>query len=383
MSYWMPSRKRLKPFDTMLLGTIAAILLFGLVMVHSSSSYFAIRRYDTQFYFLFKQIGFVGIGTVAMLGLAYFDYNKYRKLVYPMLLILAILLIAVLFTDGIKGASRWIKIGGFGLQPSEFAKLVLVIYMAHSLSRPGRKMDTFLSGFLNHLFVPMLIIGLIFIEPDFGTSFLIFILIMTMLFVGGSRMRYLIGTALVAAPAITLAIVLFPYRLKRVKHFLDSMTLWGPDMDYTLMSYHIRESMISIGSGGFNGWGLGNGPMKMYFLPEAHTDFIFSTLAQELGFVGSLALFLAFTILIIQGYRIAINCKDVFGTYLAFGITTLLAFQFLINMGGVTGLLPPKGITLPLISYGGSSLIVCMASLGILINVQRQSADGRNSWGSQ
>lgn len=384
----MPPIQRLKQTDPLLLGTIICILLIGLVMVHSSSAYLAIRKFSDQLYFIKKQLLFAGIGCVIMYGLSRLNYTHYRKLIYPALPILFVLLVGVFFMESSKGAARWIKFGDFSLQPSEFVKLGMVIYLAHSLTRPGRRMDTFMSGFFNHLIVPMLFILMIYFEKDLGTSVLLLLVILAMLFIGGSRLIYILGTFAVAAPFLALAILTQEYRLKRVKSFLQSLTDWSLDPiknwnpeDPNGISYNIRESLISIGSGGQEGWGLGNGSMKMYYLPETHTDFIMSSFSQEFGFFGSCAVFLLFTALVMMGYRIAMKCTDEFGRLLAFGITTLIGVQFLVNIGGVLGMLPMKGTTLPLISYGGSSLLATLAALGILINIQRRSSDGRNQMG--
>jgi len=389
-SYRMPPIERVRQADPLLVGIIICLLLIGLVMVHSSSAYLALDEHKNQLYYIRKQLIFAALGCIVMYGLSRLNYANYRKLIYPALPMLFAALVGVFFMSASKGATRWIKFTDFSIQPSEFVKVGLVIYLAHSLTRPGRRMDTFMSGFLNHLIIPMIFILMIFFEKDLGTSVLLLMVILAMLFVGGARMIYIFSTLLVAAPFLALAVLTHDYRIQRIKSFLNSLTDWSlrPILEWNpenpdSISYNIRESMISIGSGGREGWGLGNGTMKMFYLPETHTDFIMSSFSQEFGFIGSCAVFLLFTLLIMMGYRVAINCRDEFGRLLAFGITTLIGMQFLVNIGGVLGMLPMKGMTLPLISYGGSSLLATLAALGILINIQRRSGDLRNRMGDR
>ncbi len=370
-----------RPADNILLATALMLLGLGLVMVLSSSAFFARKHIDNQFFFFLRQLLFAGIGLVGLVVASRFNYQNYRRLVYPLLFFTLALLTLVLIPGvgkEVLGARRWLMIGPVTVQPSELAKLTLIIYLSYSLSKRREIAEGFMTGFFNHLIVPMIVLCLILVAPDFGTMFLLLAVTLLMLFVGGSPLRYLIGTMLALTPLLALMVVIFPHSLYRLKAFLNQLAFLGSQQDYRLLCYQVRESIISFGSGGLWGLGLGEGTMKMFFLPQAHSDFILATYGQELGFAGTIGLFALLGILIIRGYLIALRVPDTFGCFLAFGLTTLIAIQFSMNAGVVLGLLPPKGIALPFISYGGSALVANLLAIGILLNISRYTVRGSN-----
>ncbi len=376
-----------RQIDLILLAVTLLLLAIGLVMVFSSSAFFAERRIGDEFFFFYRQLAFVVGGFVVLFITSHINYKNYEKLIYPMLAVLLIMLIAVLIPGVgrlIGGARRWIPIGSFHLQPSELAKLILIMYVAYSVSKQKERNKTFVSGFLNHLLIPIGMLALILIEPDFGTTALMLLAIIAMLFVSGSPMRYLLVAGAVLLPLISSMMLIFPHALGRLTAFMNQiLTILGEKEDYTLLCYQVRESLISFGSGRFFGEGLGKGTMKMFFLPQAHSDFILATLGQELGFFGVALLLFLFAVLAIRGYQISLRVPDTFGCYLAFGLTTLLSLQFLFNSGVVLGVLPPKGLALPFISYGGSALLSTLAAVGILLNISRYTVNYSNFRGGR
>ena len=263
----------------------------------------------------------------------------------------------------VDGAVRWFRIAGISVQPSELAKIALVIYLAYSLAKKQYAMRLFSIGFLPHLCVAGLIGALVLKQPDLGTTAILIAVTLLMLFVAGTRVSYIAIALMAAAPLVYHQIVGTPWRLRRVLAFLDP---WAYRHD---AGYQISESLISVGSGGLTGLGLGAGKQKLFFLPAAHTDFIFAITGEELGLVGILSVVLLFIVLCARGVRAARDARDLFGRYLAFGITTTFALQALLHMGVVLGLVPTKGITLPLFSSGGSSLITNLFAIGLLLNV--------------
>lgn len=367
--------------DALLLMCVIVLSACGLVMVYSASAVYAQAKTGDSMYFFKHQLVNLALGLAALIAAYRFGYQRLVRYAYPLLLFCILLLIAVL-VPGIGsragGSSRWIKIGGFGFQPGELAKVAFVIYLACSLTRKRARIKAFGKGFLPHLMVSGVLILLLLGQPDFGTATVLTLLLFFMLFVAGTRVSYIVAAALLAMPMAYGLIAGSAYRMRRLLAFLDP---WAHRQD---IGYQISESLMSFGSGGLFGMGLGEGKHKLFFLPAAHTDFIYSIVGEELGIVGALVLMIVFAIVIWRGMRIALHASDLFGSYLAFGLTMLLGLQTLINMGVVTGLLPTKGLTLPFFSYGGSSLICTLLSVGILLNIStsgtREVPDAKVTW---
>jgi cell division protein FtsW len=374
----------LRQIDRPLLMVTLLLMSFGLVMVFSSSAFFAQKHTGDQYFFFLRQTGFAAVGLIVMWVVSRFNFQNYKKkeVVYFLYGLSVVMLAAVLIPgvgQVVLGARRWIGIGPFHMQPSEFAKLVLIIYLAYSLTRQRERSTGILYGFLIHLILPSIALILILAEPDFGTFLLVGLVIFLMMFVAGSPIKYPMIALIVLAPAMLVMMKVFPHSMGRMQMWKDQLLFLGSEQDYNLLCYQVRESIISVGSGRLFGLGLGEGTLKMFFLPQAHSDFILATIAQELGFARVLVLFLAFGFMIVRGYQIAFRVPDTFGCFLAFGITSLLMAQFLINTGVVLGLLPPKGIALPFVSYGGSSLIINLMAIGVLLNISRFTVGSGNA----
>ncbi|MFN3467131.1 MAG: putative lipid II flippase FtsW, partial [Candidatus Brocadiales bacterium] len=352
----------------MTLVLTGCLLGIGVVMVYSSDWVSSIGlRGDSSA--LLKHMIALGMGAGAMTGLACFDYRRLESLWYVWLA-LAVSGLALVLIPGIgtlqNGARRWIRLGPMiGFQPSEFAKLVLVVFMASWASRYQGRMHEFLRGFLLPLLVVMALAVLTVLEPDFGTAGFIAALGMMLLIAAGSRWVYVGATALALVPILLLLIHQAAYRKARILSFLD------PWNDASGAGYHIIQSWIALGSGGPLGDGLGKGYQKLFFLPECSGDFIFATLGEELGFAGTFSVVLLFALLAWQGLRVALRASEPFGQVLALGLTLMLCYQAAFNMAVVLGCVPTKGIPLPFISSGGSSLLLSMAAVGLLLNVSR------------
>jgi cell division protein FtsW len=357
------------PWPTVILVVTLVLVAAGLVMVYSASMISAMKRFGDPAFFFKRQALFAALGLVVMLAAANLPLRLIRRLTVPMLLFAFVGLVLCLTPLGttVKGASRWISLGSFNLQPSEMAKLAIIFYVAQSMGRKVEKIKSFTIGFLPHLMVAGVFAFLCVKEPDLGAAVMIMLLCFVMLFIGGTRLGYLLGSVLAFIPALYVAIVTSPYRMKRLISFMY------PQKDALGLNYQINESLISIGSGGILGKGIGEGKQKLFFLPDSHTDFIASIIGEELGFVGMALIVLAFGALLYAGLKIALRCKNLYGLYLASGITLFLGFQVVINLGVVLGLLPTKGMTLPFLSYGGSSLLSNLFAVGVLLAVGRQA----------
>jgi cell division protein FtsW len=356
------------PPDTVLLWAVLALTGIGLVMIYSASAVSARQRLGDDFFYLKRQMIAALVGVGAMLFALRLGYRRLQALAYPLLLLGFIALCVVLVPgigQSIGGARRWIRFPGASLQPAELAKLSFVVYLAYSLSKKREKVRVFSIGFLPHCLVALLFMGLCLLEPDFGSAVEIALLLFAMLFAGGARISWLVGSLLAAAPFVYLAIARSPYRKRRILAFLDP---WSHRHD---IGYQIAESLISIGSGGLFGLGLGDGRQKLYFLPEAHTDFIFSIIGEELGLFGSALVISLYAIVLWRGFRAALNATEAFGSYLALGLTSLIGFGALVNLGVAMGALPTKGLTLPFISYGGTSLVGSLFAAGILLSISQ------------
>ncbi len=361
-------------YDPLLLGAVLALVGFGLVMVYSASAITAQDRLGDSFYFLKRQAIAAGLGLVAMAVAMRLGYRRMARLAYPLLFLSVILLVVVLLPGVgtvVGGAKRWLRVPGLSLQPAEVAKVAWVIYLAYSLAKKREKVRSFSVGFVPHLGVAALLVALCMAEPDFGSSVALLFLMFVMLFAAGAKLSYLLGAVLAAIPFAWAAIASSPYRMKRITAFLD------PWANRQGSGYQVAESLMSIGSGGVTGLGLGDGRQKLFYLPEAHTDFIFSIIGEELGLIGVALLMALYGVIVWRGVRAALGAAEPFGTYLGLGLTSLVAFQALVNMAVAMGLVPTKGLTLPFISYGGSSLVMLMGAAGLLLSISGTVEGGK------
>jgi len=356
-------------FDRVLAATVLCLVAFGLVMIYSASHVQALRQFGSSTYFLSRQVLFAGLGVAAMIALSYVPFPLYRTFTYPILALGLVGLIAVVGGAGttIRGATRWIALGPVNLEPSELAKIAVVIWLCYSVAKKRDLVRSFSVGFVPHMLLAGLTAFLCLLQPDFGSAMIIAFMTFAILFVAGARISYLIGSLFVAVPVVYQVIAGSAYRSARILTFLD------PWKDRLRTGYQLVESQIGFGAGGVLGQGIGEGRQKLLFLPDAHNDFISAIVGEELGLVGVLALLAAFGLLLARGYAIARRCRDTFGSFLAFGLTTLIGLQAIVNVGVAMGALPTKGLALPFVSYGGSSLLVHMASAGILLNISRSA----------
>jgi cell division protein FtsW len=350
------------------LGATLALLALGTITVYSASAIPAQRKMGYGEYFLFRHLASIAVGAIALYVGARVDFAHWRKLAYPGLLVALLLLVAVLLVGSrVSGATRWFRVGPLSFQPSDGAKIALLWYLAHTLSKKADKVRLFSVGFLPPLCVAGVMVALVLREPDLGTAALLGGTALAMLFVAGAKIPYLLLAVLAAAPVAWHAIVGTPWRLRRMLAFLDP---WQYRQD---VGYQITESLISVGSGGVFGLGLGDGKQKLFFLPEAHTDFIAATVGEELGLVGLAGLVVAFGLLVARGLRAAIGARDAFGTYLAAGISAVFGLQASVNLAVVLGALPTKGLTLPFVSFGGSAMVSSLFLVGMLLNISRRA----------
>ncbi len=355
--------------DPWLFFAAMTLACLGLVMVYSAGVYTARLKYDDWEYFLGRQGVFLGLGTVLMLAVSRVDYRIFRRFSGVFMLVTVLGLIAVLFVGTeVNGARRWIRFPGMNLQPSELAKVALAGFLAAMLARQGERVRRFKAGFLPPLLVASLTMVLVLLERDLGTTLLLGALTMTLLFVAGTRVAYVLAAGMLAAPLVWHQIIDVGYRKGRLLDYLSGE-----------QSYQIQQSLIAVGSGGPWGLGLGAGRQKLGFLPENHTDFILASIAEELGLMGVYAVIALFCLLVWRGLVAARTAPDRFGTYLAVALSALFGFQALINMAVVLDIIPAKGITLPFLSYGGSSLLVSMGAVGILLSISRRPKPWRVS----
>ena len=358
-------------YDLGLLFPVLLLVGMGIVMVYSASSALAIKKFGSGYFFLQKQAMFSLIGIVVLVVFSYIPFRLYRVLVYPVLAAAIAMLVAVVFSGlGVTagGSARWLQLGPVQFQPSELARLALVIYMAYSMSKKGEQLRDFYVGFLPHFLVLGLFTGLLLVQPDFGSIVIFAALTWIMLFVGGCRITHLLSVIVVLAPMAWLFMTHAEYRVKRLMSFMDP---WQYPADE---GYQIVHSLMAFGTGGITGAGIGKGYQKLFYLPEPHTDFIFSVVGEELGLIGVIAVILLYGIMLMRGIRIARHAQDRFGSLLAMGITVTLGLQVCINMGVALGMLPTKGLTLPFLSYGGTSLLINMAAVGIMMNIGARDA---------
>lgn len=355
--------------DYILIAVIFILISFGIIMVFSSSYIMAFKWYGDSYYFFSKQAFSALMATVIFLITMKIDYQYWRKFAIP-ILIISIFLLLVLYIPGvtryIRGARRWIYIGPLPFQPSELAKVALILYIADCLTRKTAKdIGTFIRGILPVFLVTAFIFLLVFAQPDFSTGIVILGCCFIMLFIGGSQITQLFALITLLIPPGIVLLLGEEYRRVRLLSFLN------PWEDPLKSGFHIIQSLLALGSGGLSGVGIAQSRQKFFYLPDQHTDFIFSIIGEELGFIGTAIVIILFLIFLWRGFLIAWKAKDTFGSLLAAGITSLIVFQAVVNISVVTKIIPTTGITLPFISYGGSSLIVNMFCCGILLNISK------------
>jgi cell division protein FtsW len=347
------------------------------VMLYSSSSIIAQERFGDSMYFVKRQIVFALIGIVVLILSKNLPYVLYRRLVYVILGITLLSLVIVLLPHvghRVGGARRWLRFGPISIQPAEFAKLALIIYISYSAAKKKERLRELSVGYVPHLVVSAVFIGLVLMQPDLGTAITFAVLTFVLLFVAGVRLRHLLVTGVAVAPFLVLAIVQKGYRWERFLAFLN------PWRDPSDTSFQLLHSLLALGSGGLLGAGLGSGQQKLFYLPEPHTDFILAVIGEETGIIGVSIVLLLYALLIYKGFKIALRAPERFGTYLAFGLTLIVGLQAFINCAVVMGLMPTKGLPLPFISYGGSSLLTNLFAMGILMNISCYAREYSQGW---
>ncbi len=358
------------PADAILYGTVIALIAFGVVMVYSASAVFAAQTYGNGYFFLIRQGVFALVAIPMMVAIARVDYHLYRPFTYPLLagVVGLMLFVALGFGHTAGGATRWITLGPVHVQPAEMAKVALIFWLAYSLSKKREKIKSFSVGFLPHVLMAGLLMVLCLQQPDFGSAVMIGLLTFILLFTAGARLGYILGAGLCALPIVYALVASSPMRMRRIQSFL------APFENRQGAGYQLSEAFLSFGSGGLSGVGIGDSRQKLFYLPEAHTDFISAIVGEELGLIGLVLLILAFLIVFVRGVRAAFRASDDYGTYLAVGITMFIGMQAFTNLAVAMGMVPTKGLALPFISYGGSSLLVNSAAIGVLLNVSRPRA---------
>ena len=358
----------MKKIDYTLLISIIILSLFGIIMIYSASYVWAEYKYGDPFKFVKNQSIFFIIGLILMIIVIRIDYKKYFKYANKLLVVCFILLVLVLIPGigSVRNGSRsWFGIGSFGIQPSEAAKLGLIIFVSKYLCNNQNSVKDIKRGVLPIIFITLLMFGIIMLQPDFGTGTVLVMSIVGILFVSGVSIKFFLKIGLVGVIGVVGLILIAPYRIKRILSFLN------PWEDPLGSGFQIIQSLYAIGPGGLFGMGFSNSIQKHFYLPEPQTDFIFSIISEEFGFLGVLIISTLFIIIIVSCFKIAIRCNNLFGKYLAFGLTFQLSFQTLLNLMVVIGLIPVTGVTLPFLSYGGSSLLITLFSMGIILSISR------------
>ena len=360
--------RKLQSDKWLFLATLALVCA-GVVMVYSASAVMALDKYQQPYYFVIRQVLWALLGLAVLSLVMRVDYRTYHneQVAWAALAVVGVMLVAVLFARPINGSRRWFGVGGFGIQPSELAKLSAILFTAIVLERRMHRINEVKYSLPPIGLITGLMAGLILLEPDFGTAAALLTVVAAMVVAAGLRYRYLVGLALIALPAAGAVLLSADYRRRRFLAFLN------PEADPLGDGFHILQSLIAVGSGGWFGRGLMGGVQKLFYLPEPHTDFIYAVIAEELGLVGATFVLVCFGVIAWRGLRTAMGAPDRFGAFLALGITTMVVVQALVNVSVVLGMMPTKGIPLPLVSNGGSSLLVNLASIGVLLNISQHT----------
>ncbi len=356
----------------LLIIAVVLLNLFGLIMIYSASNIWSEYKFNDPYKYLKSQGLFLIISYITLFIVSKVPYVEYKKKANVIFLVCVVLLVLVLIpgVGSVRNGSRsWFGIGGFGIQPSEFTKLGLIIFTSKYLSNNSKEIRDIKKGVLPILGILLLIFGLIMLEPDFGTGVVIVMTIVVLLFTSGVKMNFFIKIGVLGLIGVVALIIIAPYRMQRIVSFINP---WNDPLG---SGFQIIQSLYAIGPGGLLGLGFGNSVQKHFYLPEPQTDFIFSIISEEFGFMGVLLVSILFITIIYSGFKIAMKCEDLFGKYLAFGITFGLAFQTMLNLMVVVGLIPVTGVTLPFLSYGGSSLLITMCGMGILLNISKNSCN--------
>jgi cell division protein FtsW len=354
--------------DFLLVIVTLSLLAVGLIMVYSASAVWASYKFDDSFFFVKRQLLFAGVGVFAMFFLMNIDYWTWRTWAKVLLIVCFVLLILVLIPGiGVvrNGSRSWIGVGAFSIQPSEFMKLAMIAFLAKFLSERQKMITSFKRGLLPSLSIVFLAFAMIMLQPDLGTGTVMVGTCVVMIFISGARISHFIMLGMVGLVGFAGLVLSAPYRIKRITSFLD------PWSDPLGSGFQIIQSLYAIGPGGLFGLGLGQSRQKFFYLPEPQTDFIFAIISEELGFIGATFVLLLFALLLWRGIRISLGAPDLYGSLLAVGIISMIAIQVMINVGVVTGLMPVTGITLPFLSYGGSSLTLMLMAVGVLLNISR------------
>jgi cell division protein FtsW len=358
--------RKLKADRVMFTATL--LLVFAsIIMVYSASALVALERFQQPYLFVIRQVMWAVLGIAALWVAMHVDYRTYRNdaFIWALIGVVGLTLLGVLFSAPVNGTRRWLGIGGLGIQPSEFAKIVCVFFTALILERRMHRIDDLSYSLLPIAIVVGPMVALILLEPDFGTAMALVLIVAAMIFAAGLHYRYLIGTLLVVLPAIYVVLVSAPYRRRRLLAF------WDPWADPLGDGFQIIQSFIAVGTGGVFGRGLMAGVQKLFYLPEPHTDFIYAVIGEELGLIGATATLVCFCLIAWRGLRITMRAQDAFGAFVALGMTIMIVVQAFVNMSVVLGLMPTKGIPLPLVSAGGSSLVVSLVGMGVLLNISQ------------
>jgi cell division protein FtsW len=358
--------------DRILFTATLLLVCTSIIMVYSASAVLALERYQQPYLFVIRQGMWTILGLAALWVAMRVDYRAYRNdaFVWALVGLVALTLVGVLFSAPVNGTRRWFGIGGLGIQPSELAKLACVFFTALVLERRMHRIDEPSYSLLPIGIVVGVMVALILLQPDFGTAMSLVLIVAAMVLAAGLHYRYLAGTLLMMLPVLYVVLVSAPYRRRRL------MAFWDPWADPLGDGFQIIQSMIAVGTGGILGRGLMGGVQKLFYLPEPHTDFIYAVIGEELGLLGATATLLCFSLIAWRGLRIAARAQDMFGAFVALGITTMIVVQGFVNMSVVLGLMPTKGIPLPLVSAGGSSLVISLVGMGVLLNVSQHEAAG-------
>jgi len=355
--------------DKVLFTATLLLICISVVMVYSASAVVALERFQQPYLFLTKQALWSALGLAVLVMAARIDYRTYRNepFIWCLLALVVLMLVAVLFSAPVNGTRRWFGVGGLGIQPSELAKVACVFFTALMLERRMHRIDELSYSLLPISLIVGLVVALILLQPDFGTSISLVLVVAVMVFAAGLHYRYFVGLAFIALPAIYLVLVAAPYRRRRLLAF------WDPWADPLGDGFQIIQSLVAVGTGGVFGRGLMAGVQKLFYLPEPHTDFIYAVIGEEFGLLGTTLVLACFVVIAWRGFKIAMQAPDRFGAFLAVGLTTMIAAQAFFNISVVLGLVPTKGIPLPLVSSGGSSMLINLLAVGVLLNISQHS----------